>query len=258
MLHNPNAFFYRNRPPGDPQKIGKFTPEEEVQFLERLRRFRELGIAEPRWGLFAAPIRGRLGYQCSTFYRILLNEGRIKDTSYVRDQTGHLAHRGSGKKVTPPESIRILVEEAIEFVQQCLAGGGVITGPVRLESAAEDRATVKERQEVEVAVEKVEKEEGSREERVPDYRGMDKWKSRKTSDLNWCCLLGAMDPETGLKMKRPYMDPYSGLVFDLSTWREIIGGERAIADEWWVESTDELIPLTCRNFEMFHLEISNM
>jgi hypothetical protein len=80
MLANPNTFFYRNRLPGDAQKFGSFTPQERDQFMERIRYFREdLQIEDGVWGLFAVPILGRLGYQCSNFYRVLLQEGKISD-----------------------------------------------------------------------------------------------------------------------------------------------------------------------------------
>jgi hypothetical protein len=44
-----------------------------------------MGIIEcssPQWGIFSKPIPGRVGYQCSNFYRQLIKKGEIKDKFY--------------------------------------------------------------------------------------------------------------------------------------------------------------------------------
>jgi len=47
--------------------------------MHRLNYFREeLNVDNGFWGLFSVPIRGRLGYQWSNFYRQLVKDGRIK------------------------------------------------------------------------------------------------------------------------------------------------------------------------------------
>jgi len=40
------------------------------------------------WGIFSMGIPGRVGYQCSNFYRRLLKEGRVKDDNYYFDAKG--------------------------------------------------------------------------------------------------------------------------------------------------------------------------
>lgn len=119
IVENPNAFFYRNRPPGDPQKCGKFSAEEEAQFLERLTYFKTLGITDGLWGLFSVPILGRLGYQCSNFYRALVKEGKIIDSRYQIDEEGKLKFKHSSRS-SNPEALAILEKEAFEFIEKCL------------------------------------------------------------------------------------------------------------------------------------------
>jgi hypothetical protein len=90
---NPNAYYYRFNDPGEPQKNGRWTDGEEKQFFERMK---SVGV-DGKWGIFSMAIPGRVGYQCSNFYRLLLEQGRIADDRYVFDDQGK-AHmrRGDG------------------------------------------------------------------------------------------------------------------------------------------------------------------
>jgi hypothetical protein len=112
ITKNPNSFFYRNRPPGDPQRYGSFTKEEEELFIERLSYFRNLGVEDGLWGLFAVPMRGRLGYQCSNFYRLLVKDHKVEDDRYEVLPDGKLRFKGAARQ-TPQETIDILVKEAM-------------------------------------------------------------------------------------------------------------------------------------------------
>ena len=64
---NPNAYYYRFNAPGDIQKNGKWTKEEQTLFYKRME---EVGVSG-KWGIFSMVIPGRVGYQCSNFYRYL-------------------------------------------------------------------------------------------------------------------------------------------------------------------------------------------
>lgn len=124
IMKNPNSFFYRNRPPGDPQKYGPFTAAEEKQFIERLKYFREeLGVNEGLWGYFSVPILGRLGYQCSNFYRSLIASGKIVDSSYELMPDGKLRYLYGGTKIggdkLPQKVMSILDKEAFAFIKKC-------------------------------------------------------------------------------------------------------------------------------------------
>ncbi|KAF7721930.1 hypothetical protein EC973_003918 [Apophysomyces ossiformis] len=81
---NPNSYYYRFNAPGEVQRKGQWTEEEKKIFYERLR---EVG-ANGQWGIFSMKIPGRVGYQCSNFYRLLVETKQIHDPNYVLDERG--------------------------------------------------------------------------------------------------------------------------------------------------------------------------
>lgn len=89
----PNAYFYRHLPPGEVQRNGAWTPEEKRLFFARMREMRgNQDTFGHEWGLFSLAIPGRVGYQCSNFYRMLLETGEMTDSRYVRGEDGKLHH----------------------------------------------------------------------------------------------------------------------------------------------------------------------
>jgi hypothetical protein len=62
---NPNSYYYRFNAPGEQQKKGKWSDEENALFLSRLA---ELG-ANSQWGIFSIAIPGRVGYQVTPFLK---------------------------------------------------------------------------------------------------------------------------------------------------------------------------------------------
>ena len=61
MKKNPNAYFYRFNAPGETQKNGPWSKEEDELFMRRLKEFG----ADGQWGIFSMTIPGRVGYQVS-------------------------------------------------------------------------------------------------------------------------------------------------------------------------------------------------
>jgi len=51
---------------------------------------KEMKDGTPQWGVFSMKIPGRVGYQCSNFYRQLVKNREINDTFYELDDKGHL------------------------------------------------------------------------------------------------------------------------------------------------------------------------
>ncbi|ORX57097.1 hypothetical protein BCR36DRAFT_395252 [Piromyces finnis] len=90
---NPNTYYYRFNAPGEKQRNGAWTPEERKLFMDRLA---EVG-ADGQWGIFSMTIPGRVGYQCSNFYRHLLKSKQIKDPNYIISNDGKM-HYLFGKK----------------------------------------------------------------------------------------------------------------------------------------------------------------
>jgi hypothetical protein len=276
-VHNPNAFFYRNRPPGDPQKCGGFSQEEYAQFLERVEYFRKLGLLGGHWGLFAVPIRGRVGYQCGSYYHVLLSEGRIPPEE--DSQIG-----SDGKVIRPPRlidpaTIQALETEAFEFIASCLGceEGDLpkVLAPIVESSAAREREERLERRDrprqgqIRAPVDKdlslvvgrrrplpehdfpdrdnerVESRERRRRERVEVYEG------------DRCPLCGAIDPLTGQPIERPMIDP-SGLVMDLESWRKVFREEEVPPWDIIAKREQELIEVTADNFDRYKLHVLNI
>jgi hypothetical protein len=53
------------------------------------------------------------------FYRLLIRDGKLKDRNYAIKEGGSLEfHRGSSKEISP-ESLAILQNEALEFIESC-------------------------------------------------------------------------------------------------------------------------------------------
>jgi hypothetical protein len=278
IVNNPNAFFYRNRPPGDPQKYGPFTKEEEAQFLERLAYFREdLGVNAGLWGLFAVPIRGRLGYQCSNFYRLLVNEGRVQDNNYDILPDGKLQYRHQSR-VADSEATRILEKEAFDFIAKCLEveGGAVpqVTGPIRAESNRPVRPkpskpsgeVAKPPDELECIFGRKRKlpERTFEQARELELRGRGKGgavgRKREEGEERdrWRCpIRGARDPMTMEPMERPMMDS-SGWVMDLSSWRRVFREEEEPPCRIVATCEEEVVEVTAANFQELKLHISNI
>jgi len=78
---SPNAYFYRFNVPGQPQAGGKWTASEHKLFMQRVL---DIGVND-QWGLFSKRIPGRVGYQCSNYWRGLVKDGDVKDPNYHYD-----------------------------------------------------------------------------------------------------------------------------------------------------------------------------
>merc|ERR1719233_1588843 len=68
IKQNPNTYHYRFNKPGEAQAKGGWSKDEHKRFMEVLL---EKG-ANRNWGLFSINIKGRVGYQCSNYYRLLV------------------------------------------------------------------------------------------------------------------------------------------------------------------------------------------
>ncbi|CAO3596085.1 unnamed protein product [Absidia cylindrospora] len=95
---NPNTYYYRFNAPGEEQHKGAWTQDEKELFLKRVK---QVG-ANSQWGIFSMAIPGRVGYQCSNFYRLLIETGELFDDNYVIDDKGK-AHYLFDKKTETGE-----------------------------------------------------------------------------------------------------------------------------------------------------------
>jgi hypothetical protein len=275
IVDNPNAFFYRNRPPGDPQKFGPFTPDEESQFLERVAYFRTLGIHAGLWGLFAVPIRGRLGYQCSNFYRLLVNDGKIKDTHYDVLPHGKLQFK-HGTRVNDAEVLEVLEKEAFDFISQCLQSENgevpMVSRPIRVDGDRPVRVRTPRplRKPADELTHFFGRSRGLPVRKLPAVHALEMsagakgWQSGKRKERAGgadgrvrCPLYGAMDPVSGQPMEVPMMDE-SGFVMDLASWRKVFREDESPPPGTLAQGEADLVELTASNFDEFKLQITNV
>lgn len=283
IMTNPNTFFYRNRPPNDPQKYGAFTQEEEELFIKRVNYFRhDLKIDDGLWGLFSVPIRGRLGYQCSNFYRQLIRDGKIKDSRYEIASDGKLKFKHGPTRPIDPSAIEILEKEAMDFINECLVGDGTgatpqVSAPIRVDS---DRPVQYKRykdrtggpkclhrpsQELMNLFGRRRKLAEKKFNPLSDTEvtgGKNAPRSRRDQrsledESTRCPLYGALDPMSGEPMTSPMMDE-NGFVMDLKSWRRVFRYGEAPPCEQVAMDEDDLVELTAGNFNDFRLHIVNI
>lgn len=92
---NENAYYYRFNAPGEPQANAKWSDEEHDLFMTTLAKCNgksgnEPGKADYVWGMFSKNIPGRVGYQCSNYYRTLVKNGTVVDDNYMVDEKGEM------------------------------------------------------------------------------------------------------------------------------------------------------------------------
>ncbi|RKO88543.1 hypothetical protein BDK51DRAFT_25611, partial [Blyttiomyces helicus] len=120
----PNSYYYRFNAPGEEQMNGAWTKHERQLFFARLE---ELG-ADGQWGIFSMAIPGRVGYQCSNFYRNLLKSGEVVDENYTIDEKGGL-HYLFGKKDGKKGVIRTHSKHGSGVATTSRAGGASRAAP---------------------------------------------------------------------------------------------------------------------------------
>ncbi|KAL1920150.1 uncharacterized protein VTP21DRAFT_1296 [Calcarisporiella thermophila] len=81
---NAEMFYYRFVDPGEYQINGSFTKKDHDAFMKRLEEWKEKGYRiGSSWGIFSMGVPHRAGYQCSSYYRKLIEQGKLKDESYA-------------------------------------------------------------------------------------------------------------------------------------------------------------------------------
>ena len=236
MFANTNAYFYRHRPPNERQRRGPFTEEEEEVFMRRLRYFRdELHISNGAWGFFAVPLTGRVGYQCSSFYRKLLKNGKIK------------AGNDEGNRSRVPETaIERLRLESAKWIRAHFSDSELEKPIVRSEAApvVSERVTTPPPAARPPPVAPARAEKARNPEEVQE-------KGEAMSDLKY-----ARDSVTGRPMLCPCMDVKSGLVLDRSTWMRVFRGDVTVPT--YASGIGDLVVMTQRNFQKYWMDIVNV
>ncbi len=90
MKKNPNAYFYRHVAPHETQNQGEWSEGETALFIATAKKF---GVGD-KWGLFSSHIPKRVGYQCSAYYRELIEAGLIADPRFRLTRAGKAVYVG--------------------------------------------------------------------------------------------------------------------------------------------------------------------
>jgi hypothetical protein len=99
---NENAHLYRFNAPGEAQSKKGWSPEEHQLFMDTLAKCPG-GKADYVWGMFSKNVPGRVGYQCSNYYRTLVESGTVVDSNYMVGEDGNLRFKFKNKGFKRPE-----------------------------------------------------------------------------------------------------------------------------------------------------------
>jgi hypothetical protein len=122
MESDPNCYLYRNPPVGVERRNGPWTVEEKAKFMERLKEVRgHKTTVDGKWGLFSTAVPGRVGYQCSNFYRQLIADGEVQDSQYIwaDGKLHHLSRmkdESAKRKARPPKPPKSKAPKLSEMV----------------------------------------------------------------------------------------------------------------------------------------------
>jgi hypothetical protein len=229
--------------------MGAWTPEEDDAFLERLSHFRnQFKIRDGLWGLFAVPIRGRVGYQCSTRYRELITEKRVSASEIAPPVLAR--HKTIAQKVSEPV-LEQLQSEALAFIENCLALDD--SAPQAPELTASSHVKVRHFVKVENLFGRP-KGIPERREAAKPIMGRERLQAEEETR---CPLYGVLDPLSKQPMTIPMIDR-NGYVMDLTSWRKVF--EDDVHPPFPSDADDEsdLIRLTPRNWPELRLRMVNM
>ena len=277
MYSNPNAFFYRNRPPGEPPLHGPWTEEEEFFFHDRINFFKLINLSDQYWGLFSVPFCGRVGYQCSNFYRQFYKPEKFKNRPLPNINNLNLE-----------DPYEYLKKEAINYIFNIMKNAPICEMMDPISTLDNNLPIIKKPiiKDIENIKEKIDNEEPMS-KRTRNFnqkinnnnnneinlniekKKIKKIKKKKIINLeennnniiiknkNLNLALGAIDEITGKPMKDPMINK-DGYVFDKLTWEKILNGKILCPNNISILNFDELIELNQNNFEKFKPYLINV
>ncbi|KAG0307575.1 hypothetical protein BGZ98_010376 [Dissophora globulifera] len=81
---NTEGFYYRFVDPTEGQQNGPWSQKSTREFMERLEEWKAKGIRiGTSWGVFSMRVSNKAGYQCSSYYRKLLESKKLTDPAYA-------------------------------------------------------------------------------------------------------------------------------------------------------------------------------
>ncbi|KAF9328207.1 hypothetical protein BGZ91_001105 [Linnemannia elongata] len=83
---NVEGFYYRFVDPTEGQQNGPWSAKSTQEFMVRLEEWKARGIRiGTSWGIFSMKVSNKAGYQCSSYYRKLLETKKLTDPAYAWD-----------------------------------------------------------------------------------------------------------------------------------------------------------------------------
>ncbi|KAG9061443.1 hypothetical protein KI688_007434 [Linnemannia hyalina] len=81
---NVEGFYYRFVDPTEGQQNGPWSVKSTQEFMVRLEEWKARGIRiGTSWGIFSMKVSNKAGYQCSSYYRKLLETKKLTDPAYA-------------------------------------------------------------------------------------------------------------------------------------------------------------------------------
>ncbi|KAF9125082.1 hypothetical protein BGW39_007660 [Mortierella sp. 14UC] len=81
---NVEGFYYRFVDPTEGQQNGPWSAKSAQEFMVRLEEWKQRGIRiGTSWGIFSMKVSHKAGYQCSSYYRKLLETKKLTDPAYA-------------------------------------------------------------------------------------------------------------------------------------------------------------------------------
>ncbi|KAF9902749.1 hypothetical protein EC991_004561 [Linnemannia zychae] len=146
---NVEGFYYRFVDPTEGQQNGPWSAKSAQEFMVRLEEWKQRGIRiGTSWGIFSMKVSHKAGYQCSSYYRKLLETKKLTDPAYTweggklvmvnKSVGGEMAVSGLSERWNTDEvkEIEANINQWIKEYHSNPAGRPVATKTKRLDSGS--------------------------------------------------------------------------------------------------------------------------
>ena len=279
MFSNPNAYYYRNRPPGQEPKFGSWSEEEEIAFHNRYQVFQHFGIAEKFWGLFAVPLQ-RFGYTCSSWCKTSYHPERLRGLpkpnipNMTKEEFLEAAKQeaiqivfDSILKSPDPSSLRLIAGDPSKPIKKIRTRNSISSSfkDTFIDEEIDDtpimsRHQIKVRERKEHNFFEDSENEHEKEKTRKTYSPPGKKfhsTQRQNSEEKMNLALGARDQITGCPMRKPMMNR-DGYVLDKDTWDLLARGKVVCPFEYSEIGPDDLMEITSENYMKYQPYIMNV
>ena len=255
----PNAYYYRHLPPGEKQINGAWTAHEKQLFLKRVAEFRgDSDTMNGDWGLFSLSIPGRVGYQCSNFYRKLVEAGEIYDSRYIKGADGAIHHlsRMHDRKATKTKLKQKHTKKNSKPITWRIVDPSRIHSLKLVLSDSDDETEKPQKQQTLSPAQFLKRQVIEHEKQVQEENSY-QIKSRYDVWAQQNPLPHMVDDITGEKIRVPALSP-DGYVLDYNTWLNVLKTKKENPFTRTPVTKRQLVVLTDENFDEYKDKIVNL